>query len=590
MEDPTDRLDRELREVAAELQLVKDRLSRLEEKVLPDTQEAAARAHAPARLIRDSAGESAVERATITGVLGGVGRTFLVLCGAFLLRSLTDSGLLPLSGGVVLGLVYAAAWVVLADRSAGANHGLSAVLAGVAATVIAYPLVWEAATTFALLKAPAATTVLALFTALALAVAWRRDLEVLAWFVIAAALVTDLAIMLTYRNWGSGAAVPILLGGATVWLASSRRWTTLRWPVAAVVDLVPLMVLSAALASGKPGVPEGPSASLVLAVLAVFVTVYVAGFALQTLHQGRDVGGFEAVQTLACVVIGLTGATAVTRHQGLDTGPVGWAALAVGMVCYGVGFAFVDRRLGRRRTFIYYTSLALVLLVWGLLVVADDATAGAVLYALGVVAAALGSRFDRMTLRTHSAVFVTVAAAAGGIGARAAQALMLPVTEAPRGLEGGAALLAVTSAGCYLLITGTRNGTAGGWPSRIPACALAVLAVAGSATFSLQLSFQFLGRTSAVDPPAVAVVRTAVLSLSVIALAGLGTRPRLLELKWMVYPLLACTAAKLLLEDLRRGRPLTLFLAFAVFGIALIVAPRLHRKSAAPRATSNGVL
>jgi len=43
------------------------------------------------------------ESFTVAHVLGLIGRTFLILCGAFLLRSLTDTGTMPLALGVALG-------------------------------------------------------------------------------------------------------------------------------------------------------------------------------------------------------------------------------------------------------------------------------------------------------------------------------------------------------------------------------------------------------------------------------------------------------------------------------------------------------
>jgi hypothetical protein len=46
----------------------------------------------------------------------------------------------------------------------------------------------------------------------------------------------------------------------------------------------------------------------------------------------------------------------------------------------------------------------------------------------------------------------------------------------------------------------------------------------------------------------------------------------------LVYPTLAVGALKLLLDDLRKGRPATLFISFVLYGIALILAPRLARR------------
>ncbi len=51
-----------------------------------------------------------------------VGRTFVVLGGAYLLRALTESGTLPVTVGVTLGFAYAAIWLVAADRTASAER------------------------------------------------------------------------------------------------------------------------------------------------------------------------------------------------------------------------------------------------------------------------------------------------------------------------------------------------------------------------------------------------------------------------------------------------------------------------------------
>jgi hypothetical protein len=77
------------------------------------------------------------------------------------------------------------------------------------------------------------------------------------------------------------------------------------------------------------------------------------------------------------------------------------------------------------------------------------------------------------------------------------------------------------------------------------------------------------------DAGLLAAIRTAVLSTLVLALASCGRRVPILELRWLVYPLLTITALKFLFEDMVVGRPLTLFLGFMCFGATLMLAPRL---------------
>ena len=111
-----------------------------------------------------------------------------------------------------------------------------------------------------------------------------------------------------------------------------------------------------------------------------------------------------------------------------------------------------------------------------------------------------------------------------------------------------------------------------------PAQLLAVVALISLASVSLGLTFEIFDSGSGVDPAWAAAIRTAILSLGAIILAALGSKRRLLELTWLVYPVLVVTGVKLVFEDLRHGNPLALFVSFAFLGVALIIAPRLLRR------------
>jgi hypothetical protein len=89
---------------------------------------------------------------------------------------------------------------------------------------------------------------------------------------------------------------------------------------------------------------------------------------------------------------------------------------------------------------------------------------------------------------------------------------------------------------------------------------------------------EFLARAMAGSPPdpgTVATIRTAVLAAAVIVLAVVKRFDRLTELGWLLYPVLAIGALKLLLEDFQRSRAATLAVALAVYGAALIATPWL---------------
>ena len=80
-----------------------------------------------------------------------------------------------------------------------------------------------------------------------------------------------------------------------------------------------------------------------------------------------------------------------------------------------------------------------------------------------------------------------------------------------------------------------------------------------------------------VDPGVLATIRTSVLSVSALAVAWIGRSHRFTEWTWLVYPLLVAIGVKMLAEDFSASRPATLFVAMALYGTALIVAPRLRR-------------
>jgi len=79
------------------------------------------------------------------------------------------------------------------------------------------------------------------------------------------------------------------------------------------------------------------------------------------------------------------------------------------------------------------------------------------------------------------------------------------------------------------------------------------------------------------DAGVVATIRTGALAVTALALAWLGGGARFREAAWLVYPTLVLGAVKLVAEDLPRSRAATLFVALAVYGCALIAAPRFMR-------------
>ena len=193
--------------------------------------------------------------------------------------------------------------------------------------------------------------------------------------------------------------------------------------------------------------------------------------------------------------------------------------------------------------------------------------------ALGLAAAVFGRRFDRMTLRVHSAFYLVAGALETGLFVACARSLAGQATGPLPPLVWVAAVAAAL--GWAVLATdpgAPRSGTA-----RAPQLLLATLAV-----FALGKALQAglwsaLGERVAGDPGVAAVLRTAVLAALALALAWGARRGTWPELGWLVYPLVALGGIKLLLQDLRDGRPATLVVSLALYGAVLVLAPRLMK-------------
>ena len=129
---------------------------------------------------------------------------------------------------------------------------------------------------------------------------------------------------------------------------------------------------------------------------------------------------------------------------------------------------------------------------------------------------------------------------------------------------------------CYSLFVLRPGHDSDSRARRVPAVLAAILVLMGLGDLAIVILTRVLtGIPPEAAPTIVAVIRTAVLSLTAVGLALASRRPRVRELAWLVYPLLGLGCLKLLFEDLRQGNPLTLFVAFGFFGAALILAPRL---------------
>jgi len=580
MSDRVAELEAKVAELSESLGKVHERVALLERGLTP----AAARRARAAAAAAAPAGDAAAamlrqDAASLASTVSLTGRTLLVLAGAFFLRALTDTGRLPTWIGVGMGFVYAGIWIALADRSAARRDLVSAGFHGAAAVAIGFPLLVEVTSRFKLFPTWIAAILLSAFTAVALAVAARRRFQTLAWLVVLAAIPAAYALMLAQGRVAPPLLFLVVLGTGTVWLGYVLDWHGLRWPVAFAADLA---VLFLAVEAVRPGAPDGP----VTAVLVQFalMAAYLGSTAVRTLGLHRNVVVFEMVQSAAVLVTGLGAAAFVTARAGMGTGALalGALSLAFGAGAYAIAFAFVERER-TPANFYFYTTAGAAFLLAGATFLMPGAARG-LFWAALAFAAALGARkAGRRTLAGHAATFAVAAALASGLISHAVEATI----EAPD-VAWSPASLAAIGAAVAVAACAWALGTAPvrGPLDRVPRVVLlVVLAVSGAGLVIGWVTPAVAGAPGAgADPGVVATVRTVVLSLGALVLAALGRLEPWSEARWLVWPVLALAGLKLLLEDLHAGRPATQFLAFGLYGAALILVPRIRRREPAAAA------
>ncbi len=564
MDDRLARIDARLRELDDAFACLLARVAALEQPASLSERAAAPLTEVPAVALPSAGSALPIERRP--AVLPLVGRTFVVLGGAFLLRALTESGQLPLEAGVGLGLAYAILWFGAADW-AGARRPLSGAFHGLAGAVIGLPLLWEASTRFHLLVGTTSAAALGAIAALALAVAWHRRLPVLAALMGLGPAAAAAVLAVATGQFVPYALLLVAIALSAWWIGRSRGWHWLGWPVALAADAVVVGLAARALAD-----PPVESPGLVVAVQLLLAVAFVAAFSIRMRRPGAGelrLGAFEIAQTSLVLAIGLGGSVLVAGRIGPDLAPrIGLGALAAGGLAYGLALAGPDRRVAAA-VVAFDSTLGLMLLLIGASVVWSGATLGLTFAALSAAAVLTAVRWREPIAAAHGAAFLVAAAAATGLLAfmRAAWFADAPAAEtlaAPAWVP-----IAVGAIAAWLIPSAEGSRRAVATAARVVFGLVAVFAVDSVIVMAVAR-----GSAGSSSPGLVASLATAVLAATAVGLALAVRSPRHVNLRWIPYAVLAAGAAKLLVRDLRVSRPATLFAALAIYGVALILVSR----------------
>jgi hypothetical protein len=266
----------------------------------------------------------------------------------------------------------------------------------------------------------------------------------------------------------------------------------------------------------------------------------------------------------------------VAAHGGAATA-LGGLSLLLGALSYAAAFAFVERLTGHGRNFYFYSTLGCLLTLVGSRASLGDAALTLTLCLLALASAWLGRRFARLTLHFHGALYIGAAAFVTDLLAASWRELLAPAGSWPLpGLAGWIA--AATAVAGYAILASESTPSKHFW-ERLPQAGIAATCVWIAGGTLVAALVALLEPASASAPAVVATLRTGVLALLAVVLGAAARRWALPELAWFVYLLLALGGLKLVSEDLREGRPATLFVSLVLYGGALIAAPRLMRRA-----------
>lgn len=504
------------------------------------------------------------------GMLSALGRLLLGIAGAYLLRAITEAGLVPQPAGTSLGLLYAAGWLVSSARIS-VGHRLSVVMHGLTAACILAPLLWEATVRFHSMPATVSASILALFVILGQVFAWRRDHSVLAGVTAFAGSATAIALIIATLN-PLPFAIALALAAAVVEFGAWRdRGLAWRWISALACDFCGFLLLY--LVTRPQGLPEGYAsipAAAVAALLIALVATYIASTALRTLARGIAITWFEVLQLALAAALAIGGGLRMSHSSAPWPMLIALACLVLGAACYFAAFT----GLAAARNFHAYATFALWLVLTGAAVLP---IASILWSTLAVLAAAFAARRVGNTPAMHSAIYLFAAAAASGLLAYAAGALTGASALRSSSLNSASLLCVICAAAAYALTLRNRRPGALAWNERVPGALIAALLCWTLAGLACRVLLRI-----PVEAALASTVRTATLSVVAIALAWFGSRKGVRELIWILFPWMLFGGLKLTTEDFQQGRSATLFLSLLVYGGTLIALPRLLKRDSRP--------
>ncbi|HYM75198.1 MAG TPA: hypothetical protein VE377_04400 [Candidatus Dormibacteraeota bacterium] len=509
---------------------------------------------------------------TPSGAIPVLGKAVLGIAGAYLLRALAESSSIPKLPVLFVAILYACFWMVWAVRIQAASRFASVTYAITSALILS-PLLWESTVRFQVLSPAFAAAVTVAFVVLAIALAWRQDLQLIPWVATLASVITALALIIETHELVPLTAALLAVALITEAAACLGHRLTLRAIPALAADFA-VWLLVFVLTSDT--IPEGyhPTTASTLAILcSLLLAIYGASLGIRSFALRQRITLFEIAQAVAAFALTSYGVMHATHNSIAPA--LGVVFLLLAAVCYWGALArFTDHDQTRNRR--VSATWAAALLLGGTFLLFPGNVQILFLSVAAAAATFTYTRTRKLSLGMHASVYLAAATAVSPLPIYVANALAREVPGSPGWRVWVVAIAAVV---CYLLGSRVTKETRNRrllW--MIPA------AVAGfsAAAVSVAAIVWVLAQRLELAASSLSVIRTIVNCGLALALAILGCRWKRAELGWLAYTAVAFGTLKLLFEDLRFGNAASLVVSLLFYGTILILLPRLGRNRDLP--------
>ena len=429
-------------------------------------------------------------------------------------------------------------------------------------------MLWESTVTFQVLSSVFTAAVLVAFVVLAMALAWRQNLQVIPWIATLAAVATALALIIATRD-----LVPFTVGLLGIALATEiticwgRQHTVRPVPGIAADFAVWLLVYLMTSPEGAPSEYRPVGATTITALCLALLAIYAGSIGLRSLGLRDRLTIFEIGQGVVAFVLATFG---TLRASPGSAAALGGFFLLVAAVCYwGALSRFtVEVETRNRRVCATY---AVALLLAGNLLLFPVSFQVPFLSLAAVAAALLYVRTNKLSLGIHVSIYLLAAAILSGLLNLAGKAL---AGTLPSGLDASTWVVTASAVLCYAI--GWRLSF-DQWKPRLLWIVPCVLVAGVAAALAVMVGVRLGAGSGVLNAPHLSVVRTLVTCSVALTLGFGGSRLKHAELVWAAYLAIAFGTLKLLFEDLRFGNATSLVASLLFYGLVLILIPWLTR-------------